>query len=614
MHSTTLHRTFQWVILYCFAVLLVTLVLPSTTWAQPAPTIVSVTPTNGAINVATNSSIVIVFDQEMKTSTFPFKSQLGYIGNFDIQPTNLPNVSGSWNMTDKKTLTLTPGTTGWPYASNIVWTLNPPTNGGTLLFPQFAGTNGIVVPTVSGSFTVAPKPPPQPKLAFVFPTNNATEVLPNTAMIFVFDQDMDTSVPIQCSTQSFNGNYSFYLPSAITNGFWSDKRTITFLSATQINLGTYFTWYLNPVGATIPFRNTFGNPVAPTNGNFTIITSTGGNANEICPPAGATTNGEFLFFKTLQPERQTGPGILAPVPNTTASFVVTVTSPPNGSKIQPKFSTDEITNGSLTFPDKSVVVLTNLPIIGRGATGPLGIYDTNTTDIALEANYPPGSYSLNLGQFGQPGSEVPMTLPVSPTHPLIQNFTQAQQIDAGQDFILNWNSLAPDAGAFVSLTITDAFGKLIFAAPNPCVPRTLDAAATSILIPANTFKGGLSYLGTLQFGYNFHRSTNAVPHMEGNGSVWQTTSFSLKTVGGYGAITVPPPGTLSAAILTNHHPQFVIHGIAGRNYVVRRTGNLTNPAWTTVGNITLNGAGNFVFEDTDALLQFPVFYEVLGGN
>src|SRR5690348_8861006 len=73
--------------------------------AQTAPMISSVTPTNGAVDVATNSTIVFVFDQNMNTAVSPIATKPGlWVGNFAITPTNL-SVSGSWGA-DKRSLTL----------------------------------------------------------------------------------------------------------------------------------------------------------------------------------------------------------------------------------------------------------------------------------------------------------------------------------------------------------------------------------------------------------------------------------------------------------------------------------------------------------------------------
>jgi hypothetical protein len=130
--------------------------------AQSPPTILTVTPADLSQNVATNSSIVFVFDQDMTTSVFPLASLPGiYNGNFALQPTNLP-FSGKWS-TDKRTLTVKT-TSGWPYGTNVVWTLNPPPTPGVTTGPRFKSATGQELATVSGSFTTAAPPPPPPQL------------------------------------------------------------------------------------------------------------------------------------------------------------------------------------------------------------------------------------------------------------------------------------------------------------------------------------------------------------------------------------------------------------------------------------------------------------------
>src|SRR5690606_26944747 len=55
--------------------------------AQTPPQIVSVTPANGSEQVPTNSTIVIVFDQDMNTAAIPFASISGaFVGNFEVLP------------------------------------------------------------------------------------------------------------------------------------------------------------------------------------------------------------------------------------------------------------------------------------------------------------------------------------------------------------------------------------------------------------------------------------------------------------------------------------------------------------------------------------------------
>lgn len=118
-----------------------------------------------------------------------------------------------------------------------------------------------------------------------------------------------------------------------------------------------------------------------------------------------------------------------------------------------------------------------------------------------------------------------MTCPrCRPWFPKIENYTEAQAIGATKDFTLRWNSFEPQgAGAAVRVVITDEFANRIFLAPNGCVPRTLDARATSVVIPAGFLRPGFHYQGQLIFSHNYYSSTTDVPVMTGNGFVQRGT-------------------------------------------------------------------------------------------
>jgi hypothetical protein len=80
--------------------------------------------------------------------------------------------------------------------------------------------------------------------------------------------------------------------------------------------------------------------------------------------------------------------------------------------------------------------------------------------------------AIRQKRTGEPERIIPMTLPAAPASvPKIANYAEAQALDATHDFTLQWNSFSPQGpGAFIRLIITDELGKLIFLAPNPCVP------------------------------------------------------------------------------------------------------------------------------------------------
>jgi hypothetical protein len=174
---------------------------------------------------------------------------------------------------------------------------------------------------------------------------------------------------------------------------------------------------------------------------------------------------------------------------------------------------------------------------------------------------------------------------------------------------LNWNAFT-GAGAndSISLSISDA-SHVVFQAPDPCVPRTLAVTATSIVIPAGTLSSNRVYTAVLSFGRNFYFSTNAVPQMAGNGSVVRMTQFTLNT----GSVSLPDPASLtSSRLLPNGNPAFDLTGTPMRSYNIERTGTLSPPGWTQIGNVSLDALGKGAYEDTSPNKTFPLFYRAVG--
>ncbi|MGE3311096.1 MAG: Ig-like domain-containing protein, partial [Limisphaerales bacterium] len=114
--------------------------------AQSAPTLASVSPTNGAMLVPTTASVVFVFDQEMDTSVFLLQTiPNALVGNFEVvAPGFNQSLIATWG-SDKKSLTLKPAIQ-FPYAT-FTWRLNPP----GALFP-LKSMGGVLLDTVSGTF------------------------------------------------------------------------------------------------------------------------------------------------------------------------------------------------------------------------------------------------------------------------------------------------------------------------------------------------------------------------------------------------------------------------------------------------------------------------------
>jgi hypothetical protein len=198
--------------------------------------------------------------------------------------------------------------------------------------------------------------------------------------------------------------------------------------------------------------------------------------------------------------------------------------------------------------------------------------------------------------------------PDYPPVPKITNFNDAQRVNAAADFNLRWNGFAGAEGFdFISMYLTDSGGRLVFQAPNLCVPRGLPVTATSILIPGNTLRANESYSGGLLYGRLYYLSTNTVPAMAGFGNNIRNTFFTMKT--GAAGEPVAMAAALSAPrLLTNGNPQFALSGAAGQSYTIERTGSLADPTWSDVGTVVLDATGRAAFEDAQAGKVFLSFY------
>jgi hypothetical protein len=332
---------------------------------------------------------------------------------------------------------------------------------------------------------------------------------------------------------------------------------------------------------------------------FSIRAARGpGVSNELCDP-GTFVLGSYAVSKLFGHRQISATEVVPQIPNP-AFFSTVVQAPPGGPAV---------TNGSLTLPGGANQPLTN-------QAGFFTFSAPSDTEAALDTAYPAGEYTLRFNQTGQPERIIAMAMPTTPaTIPQITNYDEAQAIDPSGEFSLSWNAFNPQGpGAFIRLIITDELGQLTFMAPNPCVPRTLDPTATSVVVPTNYFRPGGIYLGQLVFGLNFYASTTDVPQMSGYGAVQRATSFPLKARGGSGGgtNTIARAVFTSFRILPNGHPELNLAGTAGKNYSIQRAGGIPTSNWSPLGLVTMSASGTGVFEDTDATLSFPVFYRAVG--
>ena len=563
-------------------------------WAQ-APKVTSVTPANGATAVPVTSPVVFVFDQNMDTSVTPIPSIPPFLtGNLEFTPSMI--VESEWS-SDDRTLTCTPSS-DWPAQTTITWRLNP---AGSLM--PFTSSSGTAVATVSGTFTTGESGggggDEAPTLIAVTPEDDALGVPVTTTVVFEFDQEMKKNPLLGGFPPTVPGAVAWGGTGVTASKFsyaWSaDGRTLTCTYAGELPGETVITWTLNPAGAVIQLESEAGEPLETGRYQGQFTTGEGSGGGEDCDPEGYPDTWGTYSLSKMAMYQQTSTADPVPDGESPFMFGVFLTSPQAGPAL---------TAGTLTLPDNSTKTLEALFSF-------LSYNDTPATEAALDAAYPAGNYTLRFTQTGQPERVITMTMPAAAIPvPKIANFSEAQAVNAAQDFTLRWNVFT-GAGAddYISVTVTDDDGNLLFQAPNLCIPRELPVTATSTVIPANALQTDKTYRGTLTFGRMFYSSTNAVPDMGGFGGRARFTEFTVKTGTG---------GTAGAAeftgyrLLPNGNPQMDLEGTPGASYTIQRTGNVGSANWTSAGTATMNASGRAVFEDAQAGKVFPLFYRAVG--
>ncbi len=585
----------SWLPLAIGALCLVVLEVSPTACAQGTPTVTSFTPANGATGVAVDSALVFAFDQPMDTDvSFVPTVPPFVVGNMEFTPSgSVAAVDFQWS-DDGRTLTCQPATE-MPANTTITWKLNP---AGAMI--PITSSGGTALATVSGSFTTGAGGGgggTAPKLVSSSPADGAIDVSVTTTVVFVFDQAMQKNPALGGFPPTVIGAIAWggtgLTATKFTYAWSTDGKTLTCTYAGELPGNTEITWALNP-GTVIQLQNEAGEvlPSGTYSGSFMTGQGSGG---EDCNPSGVpSTWGAYTLSKASTYVQTSAAD---PVPETQSPFVFAVfVSGPQGGPAP--------TAGSVTLPDNTTQPL-------QALLSYLMFNDTPATQTALDTLYPAGNYTLRFTQTGTAERVISMALPAAGLPvPKIANFAAAQAVNATQDFTLSWNPFT-GAGAsdYISLTITDEQGNVLFQAPNPCVPRDLAVTATSIVIPANTLNTNKLYSGSLAFGHLAYSSTNAVPDMSGFAGVMHSTRFTVNT--GAPSTVGDPARFTGFRLLPNGNPEMDLTGTATHAYTIQRTGSLTDPNWTSAGTVTMDGAGTAVFEDTGAVKIFPLFYRAV---
>ena len=213
-----------------------------------------------------------------------------------------------------------------------------------------------------------------------------------------------------------------------------------------------------------------------------------------------------------------------------------------------------------------------------------------TTKPALDSAWGDGQYQFTIETVhdGRRSVSLSLTGDTYPNVPHIQNFTNAQFVDASKDFVLKWDAFAGGtANDIVYVLILDRETMTTaFCTASPSDPSHLNGTATQVVIPAGSLVADKSYLCELWFDKVSSRNTTDYPGVLAGAAYVSETGFFLNTtstnlpptiteephnistwVGNYDdsvgfSVTATGVGTLSYQWRTNGTP------IASRNIIV----------------------------------------------
>lgn len=364
---------------------------------------------------------------------------------------------------------------------------------------------------------------------------------------------------------SLVGSISF-IPSITLSPSWDSESTVLTMEPDEFfglfSPGTQYTWTFNPPGAFMTLKSAAGEALAMRTGNFKIAAGGGGGGatNSACSPldilsdidgpaidtkcsgngdpGGTNQTKGSLFVSRQQDYRQFLPGAPKPAQPSAPDkpFEFNAFALP-----EPGFL---LTSVTVTPPGKPTIALAN-----AGFGGIFSFVEGFDTLAGMDADYPAGLYRFNVvdNSGSKSGSA---NMPSSAGNiPEITNLTEAQTIDVVNSFLLKWKPLTVSGTSpSLSLTIQGVCSKkIVFIAPNMCVPIQLKPTDTSILIPGGTLRANRRYLARLTFSSGDF-STNAMPGYVLGSSVTAETEFPINdpeaTDPGSGG--APPTMSLSA--------------------------------------------------------------------
>ena len=266
-----------------------------------------------------------------------------------------------------------------------------------------------------------------------------------------------------------------------------------------------------------------------------------------------------------------------------------------------------------TVPLASVMLPTGTEVaLPWGSTGiQLQTQEGFPTQAALDAAYPPGTYTFGL-YAKDDGLQFPaLSLPSAayPNPPQISNFAAAQAINPLSPFTLQWNPIpGATTNDFLWVFAIDTSGNRVFSTPEPATSHlaALNGTVTSVVIPTNTFQPGHAYTGWITIFHTTSVNMTEYPGAAGLTLVTAATSFPLAL-----ASASSQPRLDQEARLSSSQFQFLLLGTVGQNYTVQVSTNLVSTNWLTL--LTTNLSANPAFIQDNQATNKQRYYRVKVG-
>ncbi len=408
-------------------------------------------------------------------------------------------------------------------------------------------------------------------LAFPDLLPGATDVPSTRPVVFTFDMPMQTRGVVAWSANVDATKVAYS---------WSaDATALTCVYAPGWPVNAIITWELDPG----QFVGVDGSQLLMPSSDTFQISSDG--------PCGTSSSGQgtFTVSKALQYVQASA---ASPAPSSTvAGALSAILTAPAANRVSSAFlkSPDDSSREMLGYLAQSFVFSGN-PAYGSQA--------------ALDAAYPDGTYEFDWQLDNGIQGSAKFSLPAGgyPPTPQILNFNQAQAVNPGADFVLQYAAFTGATGDdVVNFTLSDDSGT-VFQDPDPCVPRTLSPTATSLTIPAGTLATNKVYQATLSFTHVTGRDTTSLAGAVGTASLSKTLQFTIGTSSS-GAPSVTAPQFTLFERLPDGSFQLQLTGQPNASYQIDSSTDLQT--WNPL--ITSNSASG-VFSFTDRSARGQSFY------